>query len=68
MIATIAQIHLHPIVKSKLCDILPKETNCHLAGIAVWADQVKRRYPETSPMHYVNRESSAREQIRLERE
>ncbi|WWC89367.1 uncharacterized protein L201_004290 [Kwoniella dendrophila CBS 6074] len=54
MVATIAQIHLHPSTKQKLCDILPAEANCHLAPIAAWADQVRTRYRNTAPMHYVN--------------
>ncbi|KAL7421838.1 hypothetical protein Q5752_003609 [Cryptotrichosporon argae] len=54
MIATIAQIHLHPAVRAQLCDILPAEARCHLAPIAAWADQVRGRYPQTGGMHYVN--------------
>ncbi|WVW83859.1 hypothetical protein I302_105881 [Kwoniella bestiolae CBS 10118] len=54
MVATIAQIHLHPSTRQKLCDILPAEANCHLAPIAAWADQVRNRYRNTAPMHYIN--------------
>ncbi|OCF40341.1 nuclease I [Kwoniella heveanensis CBS 569] len=56
MVATIAQIHLHPSTKQKLCNILPAEANCHLAPVAAWADQVRNRYRGTAPMHYVNGE------------
>lgn len=56
IVATIAQIHLHPEVREKLCDILPPTAKCHLAAVAAWADAVRRYYPETGPMHYVNRE------------
>ena len=55
IVATIAQIHLFPEVKQKLCGILPPEAKCHLAPIAAWADQAKGRYPGSAPMHYVNR-------------
>ncbi|WVF71544.1 hypothetical protein IAT40_006352 [Kwoniella sp. CBS 6097] len=54
MVATIAQIHLHPSTKEKLCNILPPEAKCHLAPVAAWADQVRTRYRGTAPMHYVN--------------
>ncbi|WVQ80652.1 hypothetical protein IAT38_002757 [Cryptococcus sp. DSM 104549] len=54
MVATIAQIHLHPSTRAKLCDILPAEANCHLAPIAAWADTIRNRYRGTAPMHYVN--------------
>ena len=57
IIATIAQIHLYPSVREKLCDVLPEKSRCHLATVAAWADTVRRYYPETAPMHYINRES-----------
>lgn len=61
MVATIAQIHLHPSVLPKLCAILnwtstnPNEPECHLAPIASWADRVRRQpeYRWTGPLHYV---------------
>lgn len=56
IVATIAQIHLHPQVRDQLCRILPRQAGCHLAPVAAWADMVRRQYPETGPMHYVNRE------------
>lgn len=56
IVATIAQIHLHPEVRDKLCDILPKEAKCHMAPVAAWADTIRSGYPGTAPMHYVNRE------------
>lgn len=59
IVATIAQIHLHPAVQKKLCTILPPEARCHLAPVAAWADQVRNRYPGTGPMHYVNGASLA---------
>jgi hypothetical protein len=54
IIATIAQIHLHPHVRQKLCTLLPPEARCHLAPVAAWADQVRGHYPGTAPMHYIN--------------
>jgi hypothetical protein len=54
IIATIAQIHLHPHVRQKLCTLLPPEAHCHLAPVAAWADQVRGHYPGTAPMHYIN--------------
>lgn len=54
MVATIAQIHLYPEVRSKLCAILPPEAKCHLAPVAAWADAVRGRYSWTGTMHYVN--------------
>lgn len=59
MVATIAQIHLHPTVLPKLCSILnfkstnPNEPECHLAPIAAWADRVRYKYRWTAPLHYV---------------
>jgi len=64
IVATIAQMHLHPDVLPVLCDILDptaKETDstinppCHLAPIAAWADRVRRTpaYRHTATWHYV---------------
>ncbi|ORX36722.1 phospholipase C/P1 nuclease domain-containing protein [Kockovaella imperatae] len=54
IVATIAQIHLHPSTRQRLCEILPERSKCHLATVAAWADTVRRYYPETAPMHYIN--------------
>jgi hypothetical protein len=59
IVATIAEIHLHPDAKSQLCSILPAEAKCHLAPIAAWADTIRGRMRETAPMHYINREFRA---------
>ena len=53
IVATIAQIHLHPTTVEKLCSILPKYAECHLAPIATWADKVRVFYKWSSHMHYV---------------
>ncbi|KAK4699542.1 hypothetical protein P7C70_g6722, partial [Phenoliferia sp. Uapishka_3] len=41
IVATIAQIHLHPSAKSALQSLLPEYTNGHLAPVASWADRVR---------------------------
>ncbi|CCL98564.1 uncharacterized protein FIBRA_00564 [Fibroporia radiculosa] len=62
IVATIAQIHLHPAVLPVLCDILHPGSSsssagppCHLAPIAAWADRVRGSpaYRWTAPLHYV---------------
>lgn len=59
IVATIAQIHLHPTVLPTICDILnftstnPDEPQCHLAPIAAWADRIRFRMPWSGPLHYV---------------
>jgi hypothetical protein len=57
IVATIAQVHLHPNTKKALLNILPPEAKGHLAFVAAWADQVRARFPATGPMHYINRQS-----------
>lgn len=65
IVATIAQMHLHPDVLPVLCDILdPSLSNhsspathppCHLAPVAAWADRVRMMpaYRHTATWHYV---------------
>ncbi|EPS97390.1 hypothetical protein FOMPIDRAFT_1025014 [Fomitopsis schrenkii] len=68
IVATIAQMHLHPDVLPVLCDILdPSSASlsndsspathppCHLAPIAAWADRVRMTpaYRHTATWHYV---------------
>ena len=59
IVATIAQIHLHPSVYPTMCHILnftdpnPDRPQCHLAPIATWADNVRFRMRWSSPLHYV---------------
>jgi hypothetical protein len=64
VVATIAQIHLHPDVMPAICGILGHDEDekasvpggpCHLASIATWADQVRRRrgYGWTGALHYI---------------
>ena len=60
IVATIAQIHLHPSVFPTLCTILnysssnPDEPQCHLAPVATWADKFKYKMRWSAPLHYVN--------------
>ncbi|KAK7448807.1 hypothetical protein VKT23_013537 [Stygiomarasmius scandens] len=59
IVATIAQIHLHPSVLPKICEILnytstnPNEPQCHLAPISTWADRYKYKMRWSAPLHYV---------------
>ncbi|KAF8831603.1 hypothetical protein HHX47_DHR1000556 [Lentinula edodes] len=59
IIATIAQIHLHPSVLPVICDILnytstnPDEPPCRLAPVSTWADRFKYRMRWSAPLHYV---------------
>lgn len=60
IIATIAQIHLHPSVFPTICTILnysspnPDEPQCHLAPVAAWADNIKYKMRWSAPLHYIN--------------
>ncbi|KAG6371740.1 S1/P1 nuclease-domain-containing protein [Boletus reticuloceps] len=56
VVATIAQMHLHPSVMPKLCAILDYDGECHLAPVATWADRIRReaKYRWTGPLHYIN--------------
>jgi len=52
IVATIAQIYLHPTVLPTLCSILD-ETHCHLAPISTWADKMKYRMRWSAALHYI---------------
>ncbi|KAI6037608.1 S1/P1 nuclease [Pisolithus marmoratus] len=60
IIATVAQMHLHPSVLPKLCAILEDDASdydgsCHLATVAAWADRARQepKYRWTGPLHYI---------------
>ena len=62
IVATIAQIYLHPTALANVCDILYPGSvasgawpPCHISRVATWADQVRRQpqYRYTASMHYV---------------
>ncbi|GJE86605.1 S1/P1 nucleases [Phanerochaete sordida] len=62
IVATIAQIYLHPSALSNVCDILYPGSAalghwppCYISRVASWADQIKRspQYRYTAAMHYV---------------
>jgi hypothetical protein len=60
IVATIAQIHLHPSVFPTLCSVLnysspsPDEPQCHLAPVSTWADKFKYRMRWSASLHYIN--------------
>ncbi|EGN92499.1 hypothetical protein SERLA73DRAFT_190981 [Serpula lacrymans var. lacrymans S7.3] len=55
IVATIAQIHLHPSVLPTLCYILNYNGTCHLAPVAAWADKIRYlpQFRWTAPLHYI---------------
>ncbi|KAJ6507341.1 phospholipase C/P1 nuclease domain-containing protein [Mycena vitilis] len=55
IIATIAQIHLHPSVFPTMCAVLnfTSTSKCHLAPIAAWADSARPKMPWSAPLHYI---------------
>ncbi|EPQ53776.1 phospholipase C/P1 nuclease [Gloeophyllum trabeum ATCC 11539] len=53
IIATIAEIYLHPTVMPTICAILDASPNCHLAPIASWADRIKWQMRWSASLHYV---------------
>ncbi|KAJ7467073.1 phospholipase C/P1 nuclease domain-containing protein [Mycena latifolia] len=59
IVATIAQIHLHPSVLPTICAILnltsPNlgEPQCHLAPVATWADTQRPNMPWSASLHFV---------------
>ncbi|KAF6757775.1 phospholipase C/P1 nuclease domain-containing protein, partial [Ephemerocybe angulata] len=63
IVATIAQIHLHPSVLPIICDLLdvvPSDNSeatlrrqCHLASVATWADRDKYKMRWSAALHYV---------------
>lgn len=59
IVATIAQIHLHPSVLPSLCSILnytdtdPSAPLCHLAPVATWADRMRYKMRWSAALHYI---------------
>jgi len=59
IVATIAQIHLHPSVLPTMCNILnftsadPNAPLCHLAPVATWADRVRFKMRWSAALHYI---------------
>jgi len=59
IVATIAQIHLHPSVLPSICTILnftsrdPNAPLCHLAPVATWADRIRYKMRWSAPLHYI---------------
>lgn len=55
IVATIAEIHLHPSVLPTLCSILDMEASeCSLASVASWADEIKSKMRWSAPLHFAN--------------
>jgi len=59
IVATIAQMYLHPTVLPNICNILdytstnPDEPQCHLAPVSTWADRFKYKMRWSAALHYV---------------
>ena len=58
IVATIAQIHLHPSAYPAICSILGSTSSadgppCYLATVATWADRVRFRMHWSAHMHFV---------------
>jgi len=54
IVATVAQMYLHPDVLPTICDILNlSSTKCHLSSVATWADQTRYRMRWSAALHYV---------------
>ncbi|KIY48484.1 phospholipase C/P1 nuclease [Fistulina hepatica ATCC 64428] len=59
IVATIAQMYIHPNVLPTICDILnytspdPAQPQCHLAPIAAWADRIRYSMRWSASLHYI---------------
>lgn len=58
IVATIAQIYLHPTTHNAACRIIQQDANagsCHLAGVATWADEIKQQpeYKFSKQLHFI---------------
>ncbi|KAF8156648.1 S1/P1 nuclease-domain-containing protein [Crassisporium funariophilum] len=58
IVATIAQMYLHPTVIPTICSFLSDSDkspsgSCHLAPLATWADRFKYRMRWSAALHYV---------------
>jgi len=54
IVATIAQMYLHPTVLPTLCEILDLPlSKCHIASVATWADQHRWQMRWSAPLHYI---------------
>ncbi|TFK41665.1 phospholipase C/P1 nuclease domain-containing protein [Crucibulum laeve] len=59
IVATIAQVYLHPTVLPNICHILnftdpnPNAPLCHLAPVSTWADRLRFRMRWSAALHYV---------------
>ncbi|CAA7267233.1 unnamed protein product [Cyclocybe aegerita] len=54
IVATIAQMYVHPRALETMCNILDlPSNNCYLARVATWADQQRMRMRWSASLHYV---------------
>ncbi|KAL5637362.1 hypothetical protein ACGC1H_001116 [Rhizoctonia solani] len=56
MTAAIAQIHLLPSTREAICSILPEDSDCNLANVATWPDDVRKTevWKWSANLHFVN--------------
>lgn len=57
IVATIAEVYLHPNVLPTLCSILNPSgvaKTCSIASVASWADQIRNKMRWSAPLHYAN--------------
>jgi hypothetical protein len=62
IVGELAEARLDPKAKAAVAELLAGEPEPTLAGVSVWADQVREEAPEyrwTVPLHWVNFESGA---------
>jgi len=53
LVASIAQTLLNTTASSSVLTLLP-DVNGSMAAVASWADQIRKTYPWSSPLHYIN--------------
>ena len=54
IVATIAQMYLHPTVLPTLCEILDLPlSKCHIASVATWADEHRLQMRWSASLHYI---------------
>ena len=57
IVATIAQMYLHPSTLRTVCEILDLPGGggkCHMANVATWADRERMKMRWSGPLHYAN--------------
>ncbi len=54
IIADIASLHLTPVARAQVQQLLALEGHAHLGQIASWPDEIRKDQPSTGPWHYVD--------------